>query len=50
MPKSVLVSMDEEVLADFDKIRGMIQRSPYIVKLMRDEVKRCKSKTRLEGY
>jgi len=37
-----MISMDEGVLAEFDKIRGMIQRSPYIVKLMRDEVERLK--------
>ena len=49
MPKNVMVSMDEGVLAEFDRLRGMIQRSPYIVKLMRDEVERLRPIDKQKG-
>ncbi len=40
MIKKVMVSIDETVLADFDKMRGIVTRSAYIVNLMRIELNR----------
>lgn len=40
MTKKVMISIDEDVLDDFDEIKGLVPRSTYIADLMRKEVAR----------
>jgi metal-responsive CopG/Arc/MetJ family transcriptional regulator len=40
MIKKVMISIDKNVLNDFDKITGLVPRSAYIANLMKKEVDR----------
>ena len=44
MIKKVMVSIDEDVLKDFDSILGLVPRSAYINSLMKQEVDRVGDK------
>ena len=44
MIKKVMVSIDEDVLDEFDGILGLVPRSAYINKLMKQETERVGGK------
>jgi len=43
MTKKVMVSIDEDVLKEFDQIIDLVPRSAYINKLMKQEVSRLRN-------
>jgi len=40
MKRSILITVDEDVVENFDKVIGIHKRSPYINEMMKGEVKR----------
>ena len=41
MKQSVLISVDKDVLDNFDKAIGINKRSTYLNEMMKSEVERC---------